>query len=215
MCCKTDHKPNSKKQSIGCRPCVNGIAVLIFVATLLSSCVKKPESENRYFNVDSLMRAQITLLSHTHAELTRETQLNHKIVTKILNSLDSSGWMKELDEFSQLKVINKPTYTGSFAVEEGLKDTKSNLKVKAFINTKNLPVEYFKLYYLDAPFELRKMEAFYREQNSLYESSRTLTMEFRDVYNKSMLISYSITGRQKMVLGDSIEFAVRGKIRMH
>ena len=210
----TNQAQNVAKKPAQINHALMSIGTLIFLTFIFSACVKKAKSETYYFNVDSLILEQIKFFSKVPVSLTRESQLGYKVVTKIIPALDSVGWATELEEFSQLTAINKPTYKGSFAIESGLEDTKSNLKVRAFINTKGLPIEYFKIYYQDRPFKLRKIQAFIRESNSLYKSSRTLAMEFQDLYNKTVLTSYSIKGGQKMIAGDSIEFEVRGKIRI-
>jgi len=185
----------------------------VFLA-ILSSCVQKPLAEARYVNIDSILQAQKRLLSASHTLLSREIRLGDKIVYDSSKNLDSTGWATELDEFSRLSVINKPTYKGTFTIEDGLQDVNSNLKVKAFVNRKNLPIKYVKLYYQNDPYRLRKIESLYAEgdKNPLYKTSRILLLEFRDVYNKTILSSYSIKGGQKIVAGDTIEFTIRGKI---
>lgn len=191
----------------------NVIVAIVFSLTL-SSCIQKPIADARYINIDSVLTTQKRLLSGSHTLLTREIQLDDKVELDSGKNLDSAAWATELDEFSRLAAINKPTYKGTFAIEDGLKDTKSNLKVKSFINTKSLPVKYVKLYYQDHPFKLRKIESLYAEgeKNPLYKNSRLLVLEFRDVYNKTVLSSYSIKGGQKILAGDTIEFSIRGRI---
>lgn len=197
---------------------LRNVAAVIAMATvfliMLTSCVQKPVAETRYLNVDSVLQAQKKILSAAHTLLTREIRLDDKTVRDSSRNLDSAGWATELDEFSRLAAINKPTYTGTFTIEDGLQDANSNLKVKAFINRKNLPIKYVKLYYQNDPFRLRKIESFYAEgdKNPLYKTSRILLLEFRDVYNKTILASYSITGGQKIVAGDTIEFSIRGRV---
>jgi len=194
---------------------ISGIgSVLISLIILLASCQKKTENQSRFYNIDSLVEAQVKLLSAVPSTLTREIRLGDKVVTKVLSYRDTAAWMEELDEFKQLRVINKPTYAGAFRIEGELNDPGSNLKIKALTNTRDLPIKYFKIYYQERPYRTRKIEALYNEENSLYESSRILTMEFRDVYNKTVLVSYSIEGGQKMFLGDSIDFSIRGKIQI-
>lgn len=190
------------------------VATAIIFSTMLSSCVQKPVVEARYFDIDSVLTSQKKILSTSHTLLIREILLDDKVERDSSEDLDSATWATELDEFSRLAAINKPTYKGSFAIEDGLKDAKSNLKVKSFINTKSLPIKYVKLYYQDHPFKLRKIESLYTEgeKNPLYKNSRFLVLEFRDVYNKTMLSSYSIKGGQKILAGDTIQFSIRGKI---
>lgn len=212
---KISHKQElSKRSRLHNKFIVYGIHVLILFTVFLSSCIQKAENESRYFNIDSLLQIQTAFLSKAHASLIRETKLGSKSVTKSIKSLDSVGWTNELSEFGQLGVINKPTYKGSFTIDHGIRDANSNLRVTALANTKKLPVESFKIYYQDQPFRLRKIEASFREGNSLYKNARMLTMEFQDFYNKTILTSYSITGGQKMIGGDSIEFTILGKIQV-
>jgi hypothetical protein len=181
---------------------------------MLSSCARKPTAKAQYINIDSILRAQKKILSASPTLLSREIRLDDKIIRDSSKNLDSVGWAAELDEFSRLTTINQPTYKGTFAVEEDLKDANSNLKVKAFINTERLPIKYVKLYYQDHPFKLRKIESLYAEgeKNLLYKNTRLFVLEFRDIYNKTMLSSYSIKGGQKILAGDTIEFAIRGTI---
>jgi hypothetical protein len=70
------------------------------------------------------------------------------------------------------------------------------------------------VYYLDNLSNIKKIEALYSEANSLLKESRLLTLEFKEVYNKNILNSYSIKGGQKMFLGDSVQFMVRGSISL-
>lgn len=192
------------------------VTAAVAFSMMLSSCVQRPAAEARYINIDSILQAQKKILSTSHTSLSREIWLDDKIVRDSSKNLDSAGWAAELDEFSRLATINKPIYKGTFAIEEGLKDVNSNLTVKAFINTERLPIKYVKLYYQDHPFKLRKIESLYTEgeKNLLYKHSRLFVLEFRDIYNKTILSSYSIKGGQKILAGDTIEFAIRGKIKI-
>src|ERR1700760_1554278 len=103
-------------------------SVLILLIAFLASCEEKVKDQTRYYHIDSLVEAQINLLSTLHSTLTREIRLGDKTVTKVLSLKDTTAWITELDEFRQLRVINKPTYIGAFRVENELNDPESNLK---------------------------------------------------------------------------------------
>jgi len=124
------------------------------------------------------------------------------------------GWETELDIFRQLESVNKPVNRSLYAVEKS-SDAKSNLEVKTFMGKPEpgkkkveMPVKYLKVYYQNTPDNIRKIEAQYDESNTLYTGSRFLKMEFQQVYNKTVLTSYSITGGQKMFMGDSVSYNI-------
>jgi hypothetical protein len=122
------------------------------------------------------------------------------------------AWRNELEIFSQLQVINKPINREFYIIDDGLFDPSSNLTVKAFSATENLPVRYLRVFYQESISKPRKIEALYDDRNQLYKSGRILEMEFQQIDNKSVLTSYAIEGGQKMILGDSVAFVIRGVI---
>jgi hypothetical protein len=132
-----------------------------------------------------------------------------KVIT--INPKDSLKWAEELSIFFELDVVNKPIHKGIYKVEE-YADNKSNLSVKSFSTTEDLPVKFLRIYYQTSLSELRKIEAQYNEANSLYSSKRFLTMQFETVYNKTILTSYSIDGGQKMFLDDSVRYTIDANV---
>lgn len=128
---------------------------------------------------------------------------------------DSATWASELDIFSEIGMINKPINRGNYDIEEGLSDPSSNLTVRTYLAKRNLSIVYLKLYYQDNPSKLRKVDALYTQQNALMKTSRSLTLEFTDVYEKNILTSYSIDGMQKMFVGDSVTFKITGSVQLN
>jgi len=120
-------------------------------------------------------------------------------------------WKNELAIFSELDVINKPINKGAYTIGN-YADKKSNLSVKSFNTTEDLPVKYLRVFYQQSPGRIRKIEAQYNEANLLYSSTRFLTMEFEDIFNKTVVTSYSINGGQKMFLDDSVQYIVGATI---
>ena len=186
------------------------------VSILMISCEHKPVTETRYYNIDSLVDAQINLFRAGKTTLTKISLLNSKTDSSITTPKDSLAWSNQLDVFKQLGVINKPTNKGLYTVTNE-KDTKSNLMVRTFTASKkkDLPLAFLKIYYHDTFTSIRKIEGSYAEKNYLYYNSLILSMEFDNLYNKITLTNYTIKGTQKMVAGDTVNFTIHGKVKIN
>jgi hypothetical protein len=184
------------------------------MGVLCSACKNERPDKGHYFAIDSLVKEQVICLPALKASLKKESVLNNVVDTVSFTPVDTLLWSKELDAFLQLKEINKPINNGSYLVEDGLLDTQSNLTVKLFSSTGDQTVQWLKLYYYKSLSKLKKIEAQFNEENSLYKSSRMLCMEFQEYNNKTVLTSYSIIGGQKMFLSDSVGYSIKGKIKI-
>jgi hypothetical protein len=184
---------------------------IVLITLIFLSCSAEEQNTVGLFNVDSLFKTQIDYLVGHEAVISKKAVLNgvEKITT--INPKDSLAWNAELAIFFELDVVNKPIHKAIYKVEE-YADNKSNLSVKSFSTTEDLPVRFLKIYYQNSMSQLRKIEAQYNEANSLYSSRRFLTMEFENVYNKTILTSYSIAGGQKMFLDDSVQYNIAANI---
>ena len=184
---------------------------IVLITLIFLSCSAEEQNTAGLFNVDSLFKTQIDYLVGHEAVISKKAVLNgvEKITT--INPKDSLAWNAELAIFFELDVVNKPIHKAIYKVEE-YADNKSNLSVKSFSTTEDLPVRFLKIYYHNSLSQLRKIEAQYNEANSLYSSRRFLTMEFENVYNKTILTSYSIAGGQKMFLDDSVQYNIAANI---
>lgn len=156
------------------------------------------------------MSAQVEILKKSGARLQKNAFVNGVAADTLIS--DSSIWTKELTIFQELHDINKPVNRSNYLIDDGLFDPSSNLTVKAFSAKTDLPVKYIRVFYQESVQRPRKIEALYDNKNSLYKSGRLLTMEFVTLRNQVLLTSYTIEGGQKMMLGDSVMFTVKGKI---
>jgi hypothetical protein len=186
----------------------------LLFGTLLTSCNQTTPEKVLYYPMDSLVRAQAYYLSEARAVLNKQAEINGQEESNSFTPNDTTAWLHELDIFTELKTINKPINRGSYQVENGVPDTRSNLLIRSYTTTKDLPVAYLKIFYFESPSKIKKIEALFREENTLLVGSRLLVMEFNEVYNKTVLASYSIEGGQKMFLGDSVQFSVKGTITL-
>jgi hypothetical protein len=186
--------------------------IVSFLTTLLFlSCATEKQNEVTLYNVDSLFKTQINYLLRHEAVIDKKAILDGVERTTSINPKDSLSWNEELTIFFELDVVNKPIHMTKYKVEQ-YADSRSNLSVKSFSTTEDLPVKFLKIYYEKSMSQLRKIEAQYNESNSLYASKRFLTLEFENIYNKTILTSYSIAGGQKMFLDDSVQYTIDANI---
>jgi hypothetical protein len=185
---------------------------LLVIELLATSCQEQKVNGKRYFDLDSLISAQIVYLSKSKASLKKEATISEKSSSST-TILDSTAWSNELDVFRQLDVINRPTYRDAYEVKDGVKDSKSNLLIRSYEARTNSAVPYLRLLYQDNPSRLKKLEALYQETNSLYSSQRKLEMYFDDTKGKPYLTGFFIEGDQKMILSDSVHYTIRTEIQ--
>lgn len=186
-----------------------------FTWILFSACLQKPVKETKYFDVDSVVISQIKYLPKINSKLIKQELLNGKSDSSMITPRDSVAWATELDVFKQLDVINKPTNRGLYSIVDE-RDIKSNLMIRSFTSTKDeLAVQFLKIYYHNSMANLRRVEGLYLEKNYLYTSAINLSMDFDNLYNKITLTNYTIIGNQKMFLGDSVSFTIRGKVKIN
>lgn len=195
-------------------------SALVCVCMIMFACGDKPGSKTLFYPVDSLVTDQIRYLAKAKASIKKTADVGGKKDVNTYTPPDTLGWIKELGVFRELAAINKPINHEAYLVDDGLTDIRSNLSVKAFTAKKEamekqkLPVRYLRVFYHESADNLRRIEAEFNDETSLYQNTRHLTMEFQEVHNKIVLTSYSIVGGQKMYLGDSVHYAVEGIITL-
>ena len=120
---------------------------------------------------------------------------------------DSASLARELDIFRQMDIINKPLFRDQYSLSSA-PDTKSNLTVQSFEPKIPSPIQYVKLYYLNDLHHLKKIEARFEEENSLYYTRRDYVLEFNEFNQVPLLARSSVQGIQKMIMNDSVAFSV-------
>lgn len=185
--------------------------IITVLISSLSACNNERQPAS-LFPIDSLITSHIYQLSGMKAGLFKEAMLGGQTDTITYFPKDTVAWVKELDVFRELEVINKPVNKGSYLIDNGLLDPGSNLTVKAFTSLRKLPVVYLKIYHQGNIYKPRKIEALYDEGNFLYRSARQLAMHFEQVGNKTVLTSYTVRGGQKMIFADSVTYFIKGQI---
>jgi len=185
------------------------VNLLLAVSICVVSCERQEVKNADYFNVNELLDQQITLLSKSKTVVNKEANID-SLQEQSTFVPDSLGWANELEVFRYLEVINKPIYQGVYE-QVDQKDEHSNLKVRVLKAKADAPVREFKIYYRDTFDHLKKIEAEIEEKNSLYYSSRKLSLQFDDM----LLSKYRISGVQKMILRDSVRYSIESKVLLN
>jgi hypothetical protein len=178
-------------------------------AFLLPACNRTNlKYDKAYIDLDSLINRQVIELGKVQSTISKKSVINGKEDESSFVA-DSLKLSNELDVFRQLDLINKPLYRNSYDVSDGEKDTKSNLLIRSYTARSASPVPFVKLYYRSTPRELKKIESVFHEENTLYDTRRTLLLEFDDSSGSPLLSGYQLHGTQKMILNDTVNFSVK------
>ncbi len=188
------------------------ILLLFFFATVGSSCSKPINTTAELIAIDSLLDTQIERLSKQKPGLTKEVGVDKTVESSVLEMKNSASWARELDVFRKINLVNSPVYVGKYKVEDHQPDINSNLAILSLSTDQQLPIRSLKLFFQGSHDKVRKLEATYFESNSIFSSTRNLTMEFQYFQGELMLSRYRIEGGQKMIFGDSVVYVVEGII---
>ncbi|HEY8513729.1 MAG TPA: hypothetical protein VIL31_17350 [Cyclobacteriaceae bacterium] len=186
---------------------------VIVLALILPACERKAQQRTQvFYNLDSLISAQVRRLVELQPALEKEAVINGESEKVVLHDLDSAMWARELEIFRQLDLNEKTLNATQYSGEQGIRDATSNLAIIQYTATQPLPLSYVRIYYQDTPEKIRRIEGEVSEENRLYASGRFLAMEFEDVDGGPAVVGYEIRGAQKMILGDSMKFAIKGAL---
>ena len=187
---------------------------LFFILIIsLSACQSSIKTQRaNQFNADSLINALVHALNSQQAALTKATYMGDKSY-KIEIAGNDVNWEQELEIFRSLAQINKPTYDGLYRVHS-ISDTVSNLIIKSWICQKDAPLQTLRVYYLNTPDQLRKLEAIFSVSNFLYQSRKKMTLEFEAIDTPPHLESYQVEVHQRLIMSAAGDFTLKGFINI-
>lgn len=185
---------------------------ILILALVFSSCKKKPETHVVLYNVDSLLGIQVSLLSELKTVTHKRAILDGKENVTKLQLKDKPAWENELAIFHEIDLVNKPVNRAYYQIEDGIRDTKSNLIIRSISTTEDLPVKSLRVYYHGVPKNIKRLEAYVQQTNSLFSSSKLLTLGFEDINSQTTLTYFSIKGGQKMFMDDSVQYHLEGSV---
>lgn len=183
------------------------------MVAVCTSCDRNGSNElTVFYDFDSLIDQQIIHLTRMEPLLLKEAEMDGRHERIEIDRPDSSTWAKELDIFRQLDLNAKRLNEGRYEILDGRKDPASNLRVCEYRAKINIPLSLVRIYYEGRPHRIRKVDGKFKESNGLYSNEQFFSLELADISNKTMLTGYSIMGSQKMILGDSVRFKIRGEL---
>lgn len=179
---------------------------LLAIASLACGDLK-PKEVDLYYNIQSLMGEQAAALTKDEVKLQKFAIVNGDS-SKSTFLPDSLGWADEFQIIMDAD-INKPALRGQYSISEG-DDGNSNLKTLAYsANSETLPIQSFKVFYLERIENLKRIEIIMKESNSIFQSSKHIVMHFDEIKGKNRITDYTIKGFQKMLLQERVDFNVR------
>ncbi len=163
--------------------------------------------KNAYFDLKGMIADQVNLLDSLRPSLQKEAIIDGRKEDHLLQP-DSAGWAREMEIFL-LADINKPDLRGSYKIIES-NEAETGNRVTTYLakEKKKLGIEYVKVSRIGD--ELAKVEMLYTEENVLYQTFRKLEMHFEP--GTKRLFTYHIDGQQKMILKDTVSYAISGNL---
>jgi hypothetical protein len=176
---------------------------------MIFSCTREnSKTIDFFYDMDSLLSNQQKLLSETRPVLIKKARLGEKSDSLRVSDLNEEGWSKEFQIFRELDLNRKPVNLEYYSVHRNIPDPYSNLFICEYRANADVPVRAVKIYYQDKLTNPRRIEGEYFEHNGLYTSTRTMVMELNRIRNKTLVTRYSVSGGQKMILDDTVEFQI-------
>ncbi|MCA6078682.1 hypothetical protein [Fulvivirga sedimenti] len=183
----------------------------LLLLIVLAGCENlNPDVPTVFYNVDSLVNAQVNYLVEMRPEVVKTGEIREDAGESVVIP-DSLQWTRELAIFRRAD-INKPRLREQYSVEEGSDKDGEWISYTAQ-REKNLPVRNLTIRYAGNRNQIRMLEALIKDVNPLYNSERLIQMSFDQIDGTSVLSSYFIQGGQRMKLRDTVEFDLTAKVR--
>ncbi|RSK42591.1 hypothetical protein [Hymenobacter perfusus] len=157
-----------------------------------------------YFNLLALLNEQSTLLNRRQPSVEKQVLLRdgNQEITRV----PKTDWEKELQIFQQAD-INKPALRGLYAVDSATLTSGAVRRTYRRLPGTDHPVE--QLTVVSQGTKVQTITANVAQDNPLVYSAKTLEMSYR----QGQLAIYRVTGVQKLILFDSVRYAVQAKVQ--
>lgn len=176
------------------------LPVLVFILAL--GCGENRQSTvtlKVYFDLDSLLDQQVALLSEKKVLLSKEVAMDDQKETLELQP-GSAEWESEFVIIRDFN-LNKSYYVGAYGTAANADYIQYKLE-----DDIDAPVKVFEVF--KANGQVERIVSNYYEDKSIYQHRRNLELTFEN----GQLSAYQIRGFQKMILKDTIQYTISGKI---
>ncbi len=159
-----------------------------------------------YFDVAGLFAEQAKMMENIPF---RKTASIDKQTEEKTLSFDSLEWTKELSMFINMD-INKAVLVGAYE-QESIPENKGSTIAYTKKSTIDAGVQSLKIA-LDNEGKVVGFYGLFEEENALYQNKRELSASFTVKNGKSHLASYTISGYQKILMKDTVNYQVSAQI---
>jgi len=175
-------------------------SLFVFTFGLLLACQPMSDFEvEQYFPLDSLLLKQSQLLANMQVEIHKSVTMDEQF-EEITFRPDTTRFAKEFQMIKDFS-LNKNSYIGAFDIE---KEGASVVYTKK--KDQPVPINKFTVKYDE---KIALVSGQYFEDKEIFQHQRN----FRFLFDESGVLSeYRIWGFQKMILQDTIQYDIVGKV---
>ena len=168
----------------------------------------KSVKTDKYFDLAGLLNRQAALWYASGAGLEKVLVADGK-EEKTLISPDSVGQLKaELKLFYEAD-INKPGLDDAYD-EKTLPGANGSHRI---INTAKKKAPRVRLIEYDyEQHQLRRIRILVQNKNNIYDLQKEMLLHFEQIDGRERLTSYSISGRQRMLMKPELRFSISGSV---
>lgn len=179
---------------------------VIFIV-IVSSCQPSEDSnfkvKSDFIDLDSLIAQQVEMAKGR--KLMKTIEFDGKVENRELQPTHEE-WATELNTFKSLN-INRAYLVGSYEKYSDPKNMTLEYGLKE--GEKGGPL-YVKMW-TDEHDGLKEIDGALHESNTLYTAEKRYNLRFDP--NNGRLLSYEFSGYQKLILRDTVQFKIMGRIK--
>ena len=181
--------------------------LITLVSLTIWSCAPDLDKDKSigFFDINGLVDEQVKLLESISPSIYKEATINGKMESSTLSPDDSAQWAKELIIFKSAD-INRSILIDSYQVSKSSKKGNTIITYSSLYPKKTevdtLTIE------LGPNQKPAKIRANLDNRNELFDSAKTLEMNFSSKQDTCLLSSFSTKGWQKMISKDTASYQV-------